>query len=108
MDPNADPDGDGSSNADEYLAGTNPNDPSSTLRITSASFDLGGTNSVLGWTSVPNRYYYIQKELSLSSIWIDSGIGLIGSGGTSTSAGFKDNEAPTRFFRIQAVRPLMP
>ena len=64
VDPNADPDGDGMSNYHEYLAGTNPNDASSNLRITAESFSSGGTTFT--WNSVPMRYYYIQKTPSLS------------------------------------------
>lgn len=107
VDPNGDPDGDGASNADEYLAGTNPNDGSDTLRITAAAFGADGTNCAFTWNSVANRYYYLQKEVTLSLSWADSGLGLINSGGTSSSASFSDTNAPTRFFRVQAVRPLM-
>jgi hypothetical protein len=108
VDPNADPDGDGSSNAQEYLAGTDPNSASSNLQITSFSFAPGGTTTSVTWNSVPNRYYYLQKELTLSLSWVDSGLGLIGSGGTTTGVGYSDTNAPSRFFRVQAVRPLMP
>ena len=38
VDPNADPDHDGMSNAQEYLAGTDPNNSNSVLRITAENF----------------------------------------------------------------------
>jgi hypothetical protein len=109
VDPNADPDHDGMSNYQEYLAGTDPNDASSNLRITAESFASGGTNAALTWNSVLTRYYYIQKTPGLGSpVWTDSGLGLITPAGSSTSGSFSDANAPARFYRIQAVRPLTP
>src|SRR5208283_2304682 len=65
VDANADPDGDGQSNQQEYLAGTNPNDAGDYLRITAESFSSGGTVASLTWSSVPTRFYYLQKTPSL-------------------------------------------
>jgi len=107
---NADPDHDGMSNLQEYLAGTDPNNINSVLRITAESFASGGASATLTWNSVPMRFYYIQKTPGLSSpVWMDSGLGLITpSAGSSTIAGFTDTSAPARFYRVQAVRPLTP
>jgi len=110
VDPNADPDHDGMSNLQEYLAGTDPNNTNSNLRITAESFSSGGTSAALTWNSVPTRYYYLQKSLKLgTNLWTDSGLGLISpAAGSSTTGGFTDTNAPTRFYRVQAVRPLTP
>ncbi len=109
VDPNADPDGDGMNNLQEYLAGTDPNNANSNLRITSANFASGGISAALVWNSVAARYYYVQKAVNLDSLaWTDSGLGLVTPDGTSTSLNFTDTNAPTRFYRVQAVRPLMP
>jgi hypothetical protein len=55
------------------------------------------------------RYYYVQKTLGLQPpIWVDSGLGLISPDGAATFRAFTDTNAPHRFFRIQAVRPLGP
>lgn len=107
---NADPDGDGMSNEQEYLAGTDPNNPNSNLQITSESFAPGGTSANLTWNSVPSRYYVIQKTLDLTATnWSDSGLSLIApSAGSRTTAQFSDTNAPSRFYRVQAVRPLIP
>ena len=106
----ADPDHDGMSNLQEYLAGTDPNNVNSRLRITAESFTTGGTNASLTWNSVPTRFYYLQKNLNLSTTnWTDSGLGLVSpSGGSTTTAGFTDTNAPARLYRVQAVRPLTP
>ncbi len=110
IDPNADPDGDGMSNYQEYLAGTNPTNSNDYLRITAVSFAPGGTNAALTWTSTPTRYYLIQKTPNLNTPnWVDSGLGLISpSGDPATMTSLNDTNAPTRFYRVQAVRPLLP
>jgi hypothetical protein len=107
---NADPTGKGMTVGQDYLAGTDPNNVSSLLRITAESFASGGTSANLTWNSVPTRYYYILKTPSLSSPdWMDSGLGLVSpSAGSTTTAGFTDTTEPTRFYRVQAVRPLTP
>ena len=110
VDPNADPDHDGMSNAQEYQAGTDPNDAGSLLFITAANFTPGGTNASLTWSSVPTRLYYIEKTVSLSPpAWSDSGLGLIApSAGSFTTSDFLQFSAPVRFYRVQAVVPLSP
>jgi len=107
---NADPTGKGVTIGQDYLAGTDPTNAESILRITAGSFASGGTSATLTWRSVPTRYYYILKTPSLRSpIWVDSGLGLISpSAGSSTTAGFSDTTGPMRFYHVKAVRPLTP
>jgi hypothetical protein len=110
VDANADPTGKGMTIAQDYLAGTDPNNVNSILRITAESFSSGGTSATLTWNSVLTRYYYIQQTPGLSSpVWTDSGLGLVSpSVGSTTTAGFTDTNAPVRFYRVEAVRPLTP
>ena len=61
--PTADPDGDGMNNQEEYLAGTNPNNFSDSLRIIAITAPSPGTSVNLTWTSVSNRCYYVQDRL---------------------------------------------
>jgi hypothetical protein len=109
VDPNADPTDKGMTIAQDYLAGTDPNSVNSVLRITMEGFSSSGTSAALTWNSVATRYYYIEKTPSLSSpVWTDSGLGLITPDGSSTMRSFTDADAPMRFYRVQAVRPLTP
>ena len=110
VDPNADPDGDGMNNLQEYLAGTDPNDAGSNFRITAESFSSGGTNGSLTWSSVPSRFYHIQKNPALATTnWTESSLGLVSpSAGLATTGSFTDTNAPMRFYRVQAVLPLSP
>ncbi len=107
---NADPTGKGMTIAQDYLAGTDPNNVNSILRITAGSFSSGGTSAALTWNSVPTRYYYILKTPSLGSpVWTDSGLGLISpSAGSTTAASFTDTNLVARFYRVEAIRPLTP
>lgn len=102
----ADPDGDGLNNQQEYLAGTNPNNASSTLKITTATHGLSTpTYTILGWTAVPTRFYAIQYRTNLlTGSWADYAV-LPGLG--TSSVGF-DDYYNTDFFRIRAFRYLTP
>jgi hypothetical protein len=109
INPNADPDGDGFSNYEEYLAGTSPINGSDYLHITHYATTPGGTSATLTWASVPTRFYHVRETLSLSPTnWITNSVGLISPGGTSTTSTITDTNAGHRFYRIEAVRPLTP
>lgn len=110
VDPNADPDADGMSNRQEYLAGTDPNSAGSRLIITGIGANLLGTHVDLTWQSVLTRNYFLQTSLSLTPpvAWFDSGLGLISPDGATTTRTIIDTNYPNRFYRVQAVRPLSP
>lgn len=59
LDPDADDDGDGFSNFEEALAGTNPLDPRSQLRIDSLEIVEG--DAVFRWTGVLGKVYTIER-----------------------------------------------
>ena len=74
---NADPDGDGASNWEEYVAGTNPLDATSVFQL------LPGGSSTLQWPSVVNKSYTIQSSSSLSpGNWTTRAGNILGSGQT--------------------------
>jgi hypothetical protein len=105
--PNSDPTGNGFTIAQDYIAGTNPNNPNDVLRITSTNVAPAGTNITITWASVPTRQYYVQQTSALTSpAWSDSGLGLIAPNGTSTSVTFPASSASAHFYRVNVVLPL--
>jgi hypothetical protein len=107
VDANADPDGDGMSNWEEYLAGTNPADSNDVLRITYVSRNGGSNNTTLHWTSKPTRSYAIQSSPSLSGglAWLDAASAGFGANSATFSTGMTNR---AEFYRIRAYRPLGP
>lgn len=102
-------DHDGASDKAEYLADTNPNDANSKLVITTFATPRGGTFPTLTWNSTLSRQYRIEKTLNLSTApWLDSGLGLISPDSGTTTRSFADTNAPVRFYRVNAVKPLAP
>jgi Bacterial TSP3 repeat len=105
-----DNDGDGHTNLEEYLADTNPLDPSSNLSIALYSATAMGASQTISWPSQPSRLYRLQKRTDLNaSPWVDSGLGLIlPDAGAITTRMYTDSASPQRFYRIEAVKPLAP
>jgi sugar lactone lactonase YvrE len=77
---NADPDGDGASNWEEYVAGTNPLDATSVFKFQPATPVSGGAFT-LQWPSVVNKSYSLQSSPSMSAGWTTI-TNLIGNGQT--------------------------
>ncbi len=57
VNPMADADGDGVNNLAEYLAGTNPTNAQSALKLSKAT--AGSTNLTLNWLATPGRVYEV-------------------------------------------------
>lgn len=104
----ADPDGDGQSNEQEYLAGTDPNDSSDVLKFTSYKRNVLATSyNQFSWNSKSTRFYAIQynPNLANSAGWAD--YGTFSSPGVSATA-FFDYNSTNDFYRVRAYRPLIP
>jgi lysophospholipase L1-like esterase len=77
---NADPDGDGMTNYQEYLAGTDPTNPLSAFQITGIT--PSGNDMVITFPSVLGNFYELQKTISLgtSVSWTRLGNNIEGTG----------------------------
>ena len=67
----ADADGDGLLNWEEYVAGTDPRDASSCFRITGLTLDENGVPTLTWAPELPNRAYSIQGKATLDGEWQD-------------------------------------
>ena len=113
-----DTDGDGMTDVQEYLNGTDPTLPGDRLRIISIAItarDVANTSTQLLWASTLSRLYAIDTTTDLTNpaSWADLGLdsgpnSVVPSVGTSTSRTVNTPTVPARFFRVRAVRPLAP
>jgi hypothetical protein len=93
-----DTDGDGASNRDEFLAGTNPADPESVLRITLQQTDQG---SLVAWNSEPGGIYRLQSSADLAA-WNDVGGNQFAAGRISTVV--VESGSAAAYYRIIRIR----
>lgn len=101
-----DGDGDGRDNLNEHLAGTDPNNPRSVLKILSVN-DKTGDQSVfeLTWSSVADQgvTYAISTSPDLAS-WTSVITGIISGGATTQRDVSVAAPGDARFFRVSASR----
>ncbi|RYD23795.1 MAG: hypothetical protein EOP88_02810 [Verrucomicrobiaceae bacterium] len=104
-----DSDKDGVSDLREFLAGTDPKDPTDFFRVISTTHATGSTTTSLEFTTRTNRSYTIERSGDLSGTWADSGLGLFApSTDATTSKSVSHPAAARQFFRVTARRPLSP
>ncbi len=93
-------DGDGANDRDEFLAGTDPTNSGSILRVLTVT-PMGGGNTRLLWTGNPNRTYRAEFKDSLeTATWasLNGPISWNGSAASIVDAG-SENTA-RRFYRV--------
>jgi hypothetical protein len=97
LDPNADPDGDGFSNLQEALAGTNPFDSNSYPKI--SVLLVSGTNGSITVPCALGKLYQLQSSTNLSSTsWLTE---TSMEARTGTNIVFQSPDSPTmKFYRI--------
>jgi hypothetical protein len=105
-DPNdalLDLDGDGQSNAAEFLAGTDPRNGSSFFRIQAAEWSGDGT-LLLRWNSVAGRSYRISYSPDLENWFLFGETGEVTATGTVTEFSDPSSPRPTaRYYRISII-----
>jgi hypothetical protein len=105
LDPNLDADGDGQSNTNEFLAGTDPLDPSSSFLITAIAQE--GNDVRVTWTTVEGRDYVLQATPYLTNgpgtpfVDLNPVIVATNTGTTNLVHSGIINGAPARFYRVR-------
>ncbi len=101
-----DSDGDGASDAQEFLADTDPQDADALLRVTSLSRE--GGDDLVAWTAQGSRLYRLEASpgIGAAAAWSDSGTGLmLGEETGAMSRSISAPDASNRFYRVKALLP---
>ncbi len=99
--PQDDADGDGFSNLQEFLSGTDPMDPQSFLKIEIAPADSVSQTASLTWPSVPGKSYQVQYRTNLTDpAWLNFGPAIVATNSISIAVPLTSS---TGFYRVIAV-----
>ena len=95
-----DPDGDGLNNAQEYLAGTAPQDASNLFRVNSAV--KTGNDFLIGFGSVFGMSYQVEYNADMTSTnWPVLTNGIVGTGGIVSIIDPNAAGLTNRFYRVR-------
>ena len=98
---NADPDGDGFSNAKEFAAGTDPNNAASAPLIVAIA--PSGNDVVITFASVAGKSYDVQRNDDLSTPGWTTFTNVTGNAGTTQATDVGGALQPQRFYRAQVL-----
>jgi hypothetical protein len=97
-----DADADGSSNLQEYLAGTDPRDPTSNMRISTVQID--DTKVRIAFTSVAGKRYAVERNVNaLDSSWEVLTNGIPGSGAVIQVIDSSASEYSRAMYRVRLI-----
>jgi autotransporter-associated beta strand protein len=96
---NADPDGDGMTNAQEFAAGTDPNSRASVLKI--AQMQKNSSDMLLTFPSISGKTYRIERSDTLqANSWTTVQDNIAGTGNTINITDVSGAGQPRRFYRV--------
>src|SRR5262249_35722598 len=96
--PDGDPDHDGFTNLQEYIAGTNPRDPNSLLKITT----IANSGRVITWSSVPGKNYQVYATTNVA-FEVEPLSGTITAFSATTSYTNTAPGAAQQFYRVRVM-----
>ncbi len=100
LDPQADTDGDGMTNLQESIAGTNPFSATSRFSVTRVDPVTGGGGVTLHWPSMAGKVYHVYASGNLKN-WNPTGSDIPGTG-SELQVTLTPNNSP-KFYRVQVT-----
>ena len=101
----SDKDHDGQTDLAEFIADTNPLDPTDLLKILVFRRDKDILDLV--FTSKPSRFYQITASPGMTAgSWLDAGTGILVGNPGNTAVCLPATAAPSMFYRVASIRPL--
>ena len=102
LDPAADQDGDGQSNAAEHTAATNPLSTASVLRVSASA--RSGNDVLVTVATVAGKIYQLETSTTLAAgDWDEAGAPVEASGPSTVLTALGGAVDPRRFFRVKVV-----